>query len=280
MPSLIPFFHSILSDEHCENNEQNITKICKECLQKAETLLKQGTVPDIDMSLLKQLTKEICNCYEFKTGRKDLYVQLTDYFLSYKMGELNKNQYLVQLLQILFENKKLHLSKEFRQIILCYGKSLAGEEVFAGTSNQEGVLHIRAKKIGKETVLSNIIRLVEKAQSSRPPVQKFANTIVSYFIPVILTIAIIVFCIWYFILGGTLLFSLTCLISILVVACPCALGLATPTAVTVGVGRAAEFGILIKNGDTLENAGQIDVAAFDKPGTITEGKPEVDAIIA
>ena len=154
-----------------------------------------------------------------------------------------------------------------------------GEEVFAGTINQDGVLHIRAKKIGKETVLSNIIRLVEKAQSSRPPVQKFANTIVSYFIPVILTIAIVVFLIWYFVLGASLLFSLTCLISILVVACPCALGLATPTAVTVGVGRAAEFGILIKNGDTLENAGQIDVAAFDKTGTITEGKPEVDDII-
>ena len=155
-----------------------------------------------------------------------------------------------------------------------------GEEVFAGTINQDGVLYIKAKKIGKETVLSNIIRLVEKAQSSRPPVQKFANTIVSYFIPVILTIAIVVFLIWYFVLGAPLLFSLTCLISILVVACPCALGLATPTAVTVGVGRAAEYGILIKNGDTLENAGQIDVAAFDKTGTITEGKPEVDDIIS
>ena len=155
-----------------------------------------------------------------------------------------------------------------------------GEEVFAGTINQDGILYIRAQKIGKETVLSNIIRLVEKAQSSRPPVQKFANMIVSYFIPVILTIAIVVFLIWYFVLGETLLFSLTCLISILVVACPCALGLATPTAVTVGVGRAAEYGILIKNGDTLENAGQIDVAAFDKTGTITEGKPEVDDVIA
>ena len=155
-----------------------------------------------------------------------------------------------------------------------------GEKVFAGTINQDGVLHIKAEKIGKETVLSNIIRLVEKAQSSRPPVQKFANTIVSYFIPVILTIAIAVFLIWYVILHASLLFSLTCLISILVVACPCALGLATPTAVTVGVGRAAEFGILIKNGDTLENAGQIDVAAFDKTGTITEGKPQVDDIIS
>ena len=155
-----------------------------------------------------------------------------------------------------------------------------GEEVFAGTINQDGVLIVSALKIGSKTILSNIIRLVEKAQSSRPPVQKFANTIVSYFIPVILTVAILVFCTWYFVLGATLLFSLTCLISILVVACPCALGLATPTAVTVGVGRAAEFGILIKNGDTLENAGQIDVAAFDKTGTITEGKPEVDDIIA
>ncbi len=154
-----------------------------------------------------------------------------------------------------------------------------GEEVFAGTINQDGVLIVSALKIGSKTILSNIIRLVEKAQSSRPPVQKFANTIVSYFIPVILTLAILVFCTWYFVLGATLLFSLTCLISILVVACPCALGLATPTAVTVGVGRAAEFGILIKNGDTLENAGQIDVAAFDKTGTITEGKPEVDDII-
>ncbi|MDO5847991.1 MAG: copper-translocating P-type ATPase [Methanobrevibacter sp.] len=152
-------------------------------------------------------------------------------------------------------------------------------EVFAGTLNQDGVLQIEALKIGKETVLSNIIRLVEKAQSSRPPVQKIANTAVSYFIPTILTIAIVVFIIWYFLVGSTLLFALTTLISILVVACPCALGLATPTAVTVGIGRAAEFGILIKNGDTLENAGKINVAAFDKTGTITEGKPQVDDII-
>lgn len=153
------------------------------------------------------------------------------------------------------------------------------EEVFAGTINQDGVLHIKAKKIGSKTVLSNIIRLVEKAQSSRPPVQKLANTAVSYFIPTILTIAVVVFLLWYFVFDSTLLFALTTLISILVVACPCALGLATPTAVTVGVGRAAEFGILVKNGDTLENAGKIDVAAFDKTGTITEGQPEVDDVI-
>ena len=154
-----------------------------------------------------------------------------------------------------------------------------GEEVFAGTINQDGILQVKASKIGRETLLSNIIRLVEKAQSSRPPVQNFANTIVSYFIPVILTIAVLVFIIWYFVLHASLLFSLTCLISILVVACPCALGLATPTAVTVGIGRAAEYGILIKNGETLENADKINVAAFDKTGTITQGRPEVDDII-
>ncbi len=151
----------------------------------------------------------------------------------------------------------------------------AGIDVFSGTINQDGALKIEAQKIGSETVLSQIIELVEKAQGSKPPVQRLANKIVTWFIPTILTIAIVVFCLWYFVAGETLLFSLTCLISILVVACPCSLGLATPTAVTVGVGRAAEFGILIKNGETLESSKDIDVVVFDKTGTITEGKPEV-----
>ncbi|WP_409200325.1 heavy metal translocating P-type ATPase [Methanobrevibacter sp. DSM 116169] len=154
------------------------------------------------------------------------------------------------------------------------------DELFAGTINQDGVLKITALKIGKDTVLSQIISLVEKAQSSRPPVQKIANVAVSYFIPVILGIAILTFIIWYFILDSTLLFALTTLISILVIACPCALGLATPTAVTVGTGRAAEYGILIKDGDTLENTGKVDVVAFDKTGTITQGKPTVQEIFS
>lgn len=152
------------------------------------------------------------------------------------------------------------------------------EDVFAGTINQDGILRIKAKKIGKETVLSQIIDLVEKAQSSKPPVQKIADKVVKYFIPTILTIAILSFIVWYFIFASTLLFALTTLISVLVVACPCALGLATPTAVTVGIGRAAEYGILIKNSETLENSGNIDVAIFDKTGTITEGMPEIEDI--
>ena len=156
----------------------------------------------------------------------------------------------------------------------------AGINVFSGTINQDGALKVEAQKIGSETVLSQIIQLVEKAQGSKPPVQRLANRIVSWFIPVILTIALIVFLLWYFVAGSGLLFALTCLISILVVACPCALGLATPTAVTVGVGRAAEYGILIINGETLESSKDVDVCVFDKTGTITEGKPDVADIIS
>ncbi|MDO5849807.1 MAG: heavy metal translocating P-type ATPase [Methanobacteriaceae archaeon] len=154
-----------------------------------------------------------------------------------------------------------------------------GLGVFAGTINQDSILKVKAEKIGSETVLSQIIQLVEKAQGSKPPVQRLANKVVTYFIPTILTIAILVFIVWYFIVGSGLLFALTCLISVLVVACPCALGLATPTAVTVGIGRAAEFGILIKNGETLESSKDVDVVVFDKTGTITEGKPVVDDIL-
>ena len=152
-------------------------------------------------------------------------------------------------------------------------------KVYAGTINQEGIIKIKAQKIGKGTLLSQIIQMVEKAQSSKPPVQSFADKVVSVFIPIIITLALIVFGIWYFILSSSLLFALTTMISVLVVACPCALGLATPTAVTVGIGRAAEYGILIKNSVTLETAEKIKFAAFDKTGTITQGKPVVSDII-
>ena len=152
-------------------------------------------------------------------------------------------------------------------------------KVYAGTINQEGIIKIKAQKIGKGTLLSQIIQMVEKAQSSKPPVQSFADKVVSVFIPIIITLALLVFGIWYFILSSSLLFALTTMISVLVVACPCALGLATPTAVTVGIGRAAEYGILIKNSVTLETAEKIKFAAFDKTGTITQGKPLVSDII-
>ncbi|AUB57865.1 copper-translocating P-type ATPase [Methanobacterium sp. MZ-A1] len=155
----------------------------------------------------------------------------------------------------------------------------AGSGVVGGTINQNGVLKFRAEKIGKDTTLAQIIKLVESAQGSKPPVQRIADRAVSYFIPTVLTIAIAAFIGWYFLLGSTLLFGLTILISILVVACPCALGLATPTAVTVGIGRGAELGILVKNGEALEISEKLTTVLFDKTGTLTKGKPEVTNII-
>ncbi|MGZ7159034.1 MAG: heavy metal translocating P-type ATPase [Methanobacterium sp.] len=154
-----------------------------------------------------------------------------------------------------------------------------GKKIIGGTFNQNGVLKFKTTKIGRDTVLFQIIKLVEDAQGSRPPVERIADRAVTYFIPTVLTIAIIAFSIWYFALGSTLLLALSVLISILVVACPCALGLATPTAVTVGIGRGAELGILIKDGSALETSEKITSILFDKTGTLTKGKPEVTDII-
>jgi Cu+-exporting ATPase len=149
-----------------------------------------------------------------------------------------------------------------------------------GTLNKNGVLKFRATKVGKDTVLAQIISLVEEAQGSRPPIQRIADRAVNYFIPTILIIAASAFVYWYFIAHNTLLFALTALISVLVVACPCALGLATPTAVTVGIGRGAELGILIRGGEVLEASEKLNVVAFDKTGTLTVGRPDVTDIIA
>ncbi len=154
-----------------------------------------------------------------------------------------------------------------------------GNSVVGGTFNQNSVLRFRALKVGRDTVLAQIVKLVEEAQGSKPPVQRLADTVVTYFIPVVLAIASTVFLVWYVIVGATLLFSLTTLISVLVIACPCALGLATPTAVTVGLGRGAELGILIKSGEALETAQKITVVAFDKTGTLTRGQPEVTDVM-
>jgi len=154
-----------------------------------------------------------------------------------------------------------------------------GDDVVGGTLNKNSVIKFRTSKIGRDTVLSQIIKLVEEAQASRPPVQRIADKAVSYFIPTVLTIAVLSFAVWYLVLGNTLLFALTALISVLVIACPCALGLATPTAVTVGIGRGAELGVLIKNGEVLEISEKLSSIVFDKTGTLTKGKPEVTDII-
>ncbi len=157
-----------------------------------------------------------------------------------------------------------------------------GSLVVGGTINTNSILSVKATKVGRETVLAQIIQLVEDAQGSKPPVQRIADTAVTYFIPAVLVIAFTAFIVWFFVFPvppDPLLFAMTALISVLVVACPCALGLATPTAVTVGLGRGAELGILIKNGDALEVAEKITTVVFDKTGTLTKGKPEVTDII-
>ena len=154
-----------------------------------------------------------------------------------------------------------------------------GSHVVGGTLNENSVITVKAEKVGKETVLAQIIQMVEDAQGSKPPVQRIADIAVTYFIPAVLLVAAASFVLWYFVFHATALFALTALISILVVACPCALGLATPTAVTVGVGRGAELGILIRNGEALESAGKVSTVIFDKTGTLTRGKPAVTDVI-
>jgi len=154
-----------------------------------------------------------------------------------------------------------------------------GSSVVGGTLNKNSIFSFRAEKIGKDTVLAQIIALVEHAQSTKPPVQRIADVAVTYFIPTVLAIALTAFAAWYLLLGSSLLFALTALISVLVVACPCALGLATPTAVTVGVGRGAELGILVKNGEALEVSSQLTTVVLDKTGTLTKGKPDVTDIL-
>ncbi|WP_458626377.1 heavy metal translocating P-type ATPase [Winogradskyella sp. PC D3.3] len=155
-----------------------------------------------------------------------------------------------------------------------------GSKVFAGTINQKGALRIIANKIGSETLLSQIIKLVEQAQSSKPTIQKMADKVAGIFVPIVIGLAILTFALWYF-LGPepSLTYALLTPITVLIIACPCALGLATPTALMVGVGKGAEQGILIKDAQSLETAYKIDTLILDKTGTITEGKPKVTDLI-
>ena len=149
-----------------------------------------------------------------------------------------------------------------------------GDKVMAGSVNKEGILRFRAEKVGLETTLAQMIVLVEHAQSSKPPVQKLADTVSSYFVPVVIIIAAITFIAW-FASGNPFEAALSAAVAVLVVACPCALGLATPAAVIVASGLAAKSGILVRDASALELAGKAKNVVFDKTGTITEGKPVI-----
>ena len=149
------------------------------------------------------------------------------------------------------------------------------DKVYGASINGQGSLTLRAEKVGDETLLAQIIKLVEDAQQTKAPIAKIADKVAAVFVPVVIAIALVSGLFWYFVMGKDFVFAMTVAIAVLVIACPCALGLATPTAIMVGTGRAAENGILYKRGDTLENAHHIDTIVFDKTGTITQGKPEV-----
>jgi len=156
----------------------------------------------------------------------------------------------------------------------------AGDEVIGATINKMGSFKFKATKVGKDTALAQIIKLVQDAQGSKAPIQRLADIIAGYFVPIVISIAIVTFIIWFdFGPQPVLTFALLNFVAVMIIACPCALGLATPTAVMVGTGKGAEYGILIKGGESLETAHKIDTIVFDKTGTLTKGEPEVTDIV-
>ncbi|MBI1800069.1 MAG: heavy metal translocating P-type ATPase, partial [Chloroflexi bacterium] len=154
-----------------------------------------------------------------------------------------------------------------------------GDSVIGATLNKLGMLKIEATKVGAESALAQIIRMVEQAQGSKAPIQRLADRISSVFVPVVITIAALTFGAWYFVAGQTIDLAVLMTVAVLVIACPCALGLATPTAIMVGTGKGAELGILFKNSAALERAGKTRVVVLDKTGTITKGQPAVTDIV-
>ena len=155
----------------------------------------------------------------------------------------------------------------------------AGDEVYGATVNTTGSLTIRATGVGKDTVLAQIIRLVEETQGSKAPIQRLADAVSSYFVPAVITVAAAVFLVWLaFGPDPSYVYATTTAIAVLIIACPCAMGLATPTAIMVGTAKAAEMGVLIRSAEILERAHKVDVAVFDKTGTLTTGAPEVTDI--
>lgn len=153
-----------------------------------------------------------------------------------------------------------------------------GDGIIGASMNKNGSIDYRATKVGKDTTLSQIIQLVEEAQGSKAPIAKLADIITGYFVPIVMGLALVSGLVWL-VAGQSFIFALTILISVLVIACPCALGLATPTAIMVGTGKGAEHGVLIKSGDALEMIHNVDTIVFDKTGTLTEGKPVVTDMV-
>jgi P-type Cu+ transporter len=159
-------------------------------------------------------------------------------------------------------------------------EKMKGDKVIGAAINKNGYFKFEAAKVGKDTALAQIIRLVEQAQGSKAPIQRLADTVAGIFVPTVMAIALVTFLIWFFLGGQTFIFALTAFIAVLVIACPCALGLATPTAIMVGTGKGAQNGILIKSAGALERTYRVTTIVFDKTGTLTKGKPAVTDVIS
>ena len=165
-------------------------------------------------------------------------------------------------------------------LLTAYVEKVIGDDVFTGTLNKSGSIIFKATRVGKDTALARIISMVKRAQNSKPPIGRLADVIAAYFVPAIMIIAIVSAMVWFnFGPEPSSVFAIVSATTILIIACPCALGLATPMSVMVGVGKAAESGVLIRNGEALQTASKITAMIIDKTGTITEGKPQVTDII-
>jgi Cu+-exporting ATPase len=157
----------------------------------------------------------------------------------------------------------------------------SGDKVIGATVNGTGWLLMRAERVGSETMLAQIVKMVSEAQRSRAPIQRLADTVAAWFVPAVLAVAVIAFLVW-FIAGPEprLAHAIVNAVAVLIIACPCALGLATPVAIMVGTGRGARAGVLIKNAEALETLQKVDTLALDKTGTLTQGKPELTSVFA
>ena len=218
-------------------------------------------------------------------GAKDALVKKGDHFVSTPITQVVKGD-LIQVMpgqkvpvdgKIVFGNSSVDESMVTGESMPV--KKISGDQVIGATINQTGSFVMEAQKVGNDTMLAQIVDIVKKAQNSHAPIQKLTDKVANIFVPTVLIIAIVTFLVWYIFLGKSIATALVFAVAVMVIACPCALGLATPTALMVGTGRGAKMGILIKNGEILEAANSIDTIVFDKTGTITKGQPQVTDIV-
>lgn len=218
-------------------------------------------------------------------GAKDALVKKGDHFVSTPITQVIKGD-LIQVMpgqkvpvdgKIVSGNSSIDESMVTGESMPV--KKISGDQVIGATINQTGSFVMEAQKVGNDTMLAQIVDIVKRAQNSHAPIQKLTDKVANIFVPTVLIIAIMTFLVWYIFLGKSIATALVFAVAVMVIACPCALGLATPTALMVGTGRGAKMGILIKNGEILEAANNIDTIVFDKTGTITKGKPQVTDIV-